>query len=74
MNDKCEFTSIAHQRHLVFERATITKSILITMLLNCLGRLLHEEKSAADTDAGFATVEESSVGKKNVERGKYLHI
>ncbi|CAG5032346.1 unnamed protein product [Parnassius apollo] len=32
------------------------------------GRLTHEDKGAIDTDAGFATVEESSVGKKKIDR------
>ncbi|CAK1596655.1 unnamed protein product [Parnassius mnemosyne] len=31
-------------------------------------RLTHEDKGAIDADAGFATVEESSVGKKNTNR------
>nr|QPF77609.1 cytochrome P450 monooxygenase CYP9A124 [Ostrinia furnacalis] len=32
------------------------------------GKLLHDEKVTQDTKAGFATVEESAVGKKNIDR------
>lgn len=35
-----------------------------------LGKLSHEENTTKDVDAGFATVEESSVGKKDINRGK----
>lgn len=38
-----------------------------------LGQLIHEEKGTVDTDAGFATVEESSVGKKSIDRGKTMY-
>lgn len=37
---------------------------------------MHDEKSSHDTDAGFATVEESSIGKKEINRGmsnRYRH-
>ncbi|XP_013135368.1 PREDICTED: cytochrome P450 9e2-like isoform X2 [Papilio polytes] len=51
------------------EAKQIVRPDMIHLLMEAKkGRLLHEEKSAVDTDAGFATVEESSVGKKNVER------
>lgn len=36
------------------------------------GKLTHDEKSTHDADAGFATVEESSVGLKQVNRGRYV--
>ncbi|XP_026324875.1 cytochrome P450 9e2-like [Hyposmocoma kahamanoa] len=32
------------------------------------GKLTHDEKSSQDMDAGFATVEESSVGQKEIKR------
>ncbi|CAH0397698.1 unnamed protein product [Chilo suppressalis] len=32
------------------------------------GKLVHDEKTTNGTDAGFATVEESNVGKKNIDR------
>lgn len=37
------------------------------------GRLAHEEKAGNDVaqDTGFATVEESAVGKKTIDRGIY---
>lgn len=38
------------------------------------GQLTHEDKEDKDVDAGFATVEESSVGKKNVNRGWYFKL
>ncbi|XP_028036963.1 cytochrome P450 9e2-like [Bombyx mandarina] len=31
-------------------------------------KLVHDDKSSKDTDAGFATVEESAVGKKQIDR------
>ncbi|KAI8436349.1 hypothetical protein MSG28_004383 [Choristoneura fumiferana] len=33
------------------------------------GQLTHDENSANDADAGFATAKESTVGKRNVKRG-----
>lgn len=41
-------------------------------MLHFTGKLSHEEKSTEDVDAGFATVEESSVGKKDINRGWFL--
>ena len=37
------------------------------------GQLAHEEKAGNDVvqDTGFATVEESAVGKKAIDRGLY---
>nr|CAZ65619.1 cytochrome P450 [Cnaphalocrocis medinalis] len=32
------------------------------------GRLTHDDKASHDPDAGFATVEESNIGKKNINR------
>lgn len=44
--------------------------------MRILGRLSHDDKSSengnSDRDAGFATVEESTIGKKNIERGLSL--
>lgn len=37
-----------------------------------VGKLSHEDVSTKDVDAGFATVEESAVGKKQINRGKDL--
>ena len=37
----------------------------------CVGKLTHEDIKSNDVAAGFATVEESSVGKKQVTRGLY---
>ena len=34
-----------------------------------IGQLKHEEKQSDNADTGFATVEESDIGKKNIERG-----
>ncbi|XP_013172006.1 PREDICTED: cytochrome P450 9e2-like [Papilio xuthus] len=51
------------------EAKQIVRPDMIHLLMEAKkGRLTHEEKSAADADAGFATVEESSVGKKNIDR------
>lgn len=35
-----------------------------------LGTLCHEEKPDNNTDAGFAAVEESSIGKRTSNRGE----
>ncbi|XP_045535827.1 cytochrome P450 9e2 [Papilio machaon] len=51
------------------EAKQIVRPDMIHLLMEAKkGRLTHEEKSAADADAGFATVEESTVGKKNIDR------
>lgn len=42
---------------------------IYTLFLKFTGKLTHDEKSSQDEDAGFATVEESSIGKKEVNRG-----
>lgn len=34
-----------------------------------LGKLTHEDIKTSDEAAGFATVEESSVGQKEINRG-----
>ncbi|CAG5032367.1 unnamed protein product [Parnassius apollo] len=50
------------------EAKQVVRPDMIHLLMEAKkGRLTHEDKGA-DTDAGFATVEESSVGKKNVDR------
>lgn len=44
------------------------------MFLRCIlyfsGKLTHEEKTV-EASTGFATVEESDVGKGNINRGQY---
>ncbi|CAK1596650.1 unnamed protein product [Parnassius mnemosyne] len=51
------------------EAKQIVRPDMIHLLMEAKkGRLTHEDKSAIDTNAGFATVEESSVGKKNIDR------
>lgn len=37
--------------------------------LNFAGKLLYDEKVTQDIDAGFATVEESVIGRKKIDRG-----
>ena len=40
----------------------------------CVGKLTHEDIKSNDVAAGLATVEESSVGKKQVTRGLYNYF
>lgn len=35
------------------------------------GKLTHDDTKSNDVAAGFATVEESAVGKKTIDRGKH---
>lgn len=42
---------------------------LYTFSLNFKGKLTHDEKSNTGKDTGFATVEESSIGRNKVDRG-----
>ncbi|XP_049869418.1 uncharacterized protein LOC126369166 [Pectinophora gossypiella] len=51
------------------ETRNILRPDMIHLLMEAKkGKLTHEDKAAADPDAGFATVEESSVGKKEVNK------
>ncbi|KAG6461830.1 hypothetical protein O3G_MSEX012870 [Manduca sexta] len=51
------------------EANNIIRPDMINILMEVKkGKLSHEEKSTKDVDAGFATVEESVVGKKEVNR------
>nr|BBE49550.1 cytochrome P450 monooxygenase [Adoxophyes honmai] len=51
------------------ESHNILRPDMIHLLMEAKkGRLIHEEKSEKDADAGFATVEESNVGKKTINR------
>nr|BAM73826.1 cytochrome P450 [Bombyx mori] len=51
------------------EAQNIIRPDMIHLLMEAKkGKLRHDEKSTKDSDAGFATVEESSVGKKDINR------
>ncbi|KAM3966419.1 cytochrome P450 9e2-like isoform 1-T3 [Aphomia sociella] len=51
------------------EERNIIRPDMIHLLMEAKkGKLTYDEKTAKDADAGFATVEESSVGKKAVDR------
>ncbi|KPJ03683.1 Cytochrome P450 9e2 [Papilio xuthus] len=51
------------------EAKQIVRPDMIHLLMEAkIGKLTHEEKTGADADIGFATVEESSVGRKKVSR------
>lgn len=45
-------------------KVNINKEIIIS------GKLTHDDTKSNDVAAGFATVEESAVGKKTIDRGK----
>ncbi|NP_001103404.1 cytochrome P450, family 9, subfamily a, polypeptide 19 [Bombyx mori] len=51
------------------EMRKIIRPDMIHLLMEAKkGKLVHDNKSSKDTDAGFATVEESAVGKKQIDR------
>uniref|UniRef100_A0AAU7NIQ9 unspecific monooxygenase n=1 Tax=Maruca vitrata TaxID=497515 RepID=A0AAU7NIQ9_MARVT len=51
------------------EMRKIIRPDMIHLLMEAKkGKLVHDDKSSKDTDAGFATVEESAVGKKQIDR------
>ncbi|XP_068631672.1 cytochrome P450 9e2-like [Battus philenor] len=51
------------------ETKNIVRPDMIHLLMEAKkGQLTHEKKGVVDTDAGFATVEESSVGKEKIDR------
>ncbi|XP_053608012.1 uncharacterized protein LOC128673884 [Plodia interpunctella] len=51
------------------ETHNIIRPDMINILMEAKkGKLVHDVKTSEDADAGFATVEESSVGKKDVNR------
>ncbi|XP_013135366.1 PREDICTED: cytochrome P450 9e2-like [Papilio polytes] len=51
------------------ETKQIIRPDMIHLLMEAKkGNLRHEDRSGQDTDAGFATVEESAVGRKNIDR------
>lgn len=51
------------------EEHNIIRPDMIHLLMEAKkGKLKYDDKTAQDTDAGFATVEESSVGKKVIDR------
>ncbi|KAM3966423.1 cytochrome P450 9e2-like [Aphomia sociella] len=51
------------------EERNIIRPDMIHLLMEAKkGKLTYDEKTAQDADAGFATVEESSVGKKTINR------
>ncbi|KAL0892689.1 hypothetical protein ABMA27_014408 [Loxostege sticticalis] len=51
------------------EARNILRPDMIHLLMEAKkGKLVHDEKSTKDPDAGFATVEESVVGKKKINR------
>nr|ACZ97417.2 cytochrome P450 CYP9A36 [Zygaena filipendulae] len=51
------------------EIKNIKRNDMIHLLMEAKkGKLTHEGQAAGDTDVGFATVEESDVGKKTVQR------
>nr|QZP43566.1 cytochrome P450 monooxygenase CYP9A198 [Ephestia elutella] len=51
------------------EAHNIIRPDMIHLLMEAKkGQLVHDEKTSQDADAGFATVEESSVGKKDINR------
>ncbi|KOB74839.1 Cytochrome P450, partial [Operophtera brumata] len=51
-----------------FFRNLVTSTMQDREARNIIRQLTHEDKDIKDVDAGFATVEESSVGKKSINR------
>ncbi|KAM3966418.1 cytochrome P450 9e2-like [Aphomia sociella] len=63
------FKNLVHNAMVYREKYNIFRPDMIQLLMEAKkGKLLYEDNVAQDADAGFATVEESSVGKKSVDR------
>lgn len=55
------------------EEQGIIRNDMISLLMEAKkGSLLHEDDQESYDDAGFATVQESEVGKKKVKRSKHF--
>lgn len=66
MHVSCKFKCIFVTCGTIFIKKRIF--CLLNFHSNITGKLTYDEKTSQDKDAGFATVEESSVGRKQVNR------